>query len=79
MKLGDRWGDDKNGVRLTKYPIQKVTELYNKVTELYNKVTELENYSWNILCLLLSELAYIGTGHIVSYPDLKRSFVFLTI
>jgi hypothetical protein len=47
------------------YPIQKVTEIYNKVTELYNKVTLLENSSWNVLSLLRSEVAYIGTGHIL--------------
>jgi hypothetical protein len=47
------------------YPIQKVTEIYKKVTETYNFVTELENSSWNILCLLRSEVAYIGTGHIL--------------
>ncbi len=41
------------------YPIQKVTETCNKVTKLYNKVTELENSSWNVLCLLRSEVAYI--------------------
>jgi hypothetical protein len=47
------------------YPIQKVTEIYNKVTEVYNKGTELENLSWNVLSLLLSELPYIGMGHIL--------------
>ncbi len=45
--------------------IQKVTENYNKVTKLYNFVTELENSTRNVLCLLLSEVAYIGTGHIL--------------
>jgi hypothetical protein len=45
------------------YPIQKVTEIYNFVTEPYNFLTELENSSWNILCLLWSEVAYLGTGH----------------
>ncbi len=68
----DKATTDKRGT----YPIQEVTESYNKVTELYNKVTELENSSWNILCLFWSEVAYIGTGHIL---PLKRSFVFLTI
>ncbi len=38
-----------------RYPIQKVTEIYNKVTEPYNILTELENSIWNVLCLLLSE------------------------
>ncbi len=47
------------------YPIQKVTEIYKKVIEVYNKVTELENSSWNVLCLLRSEVAYNGTGHIL--------------
>jgi hypothetical protein len=47
------------------YPIQKVTEIYKKVTEPYNFVTELENSSWNVLSLLRSEVAYIGTGHIL--------------
>jgi hypothetical protein len=50
---------------LYRYPIQKVTEIYNTVTELYNKVTELENSSWNVLCLLRSKVAYIRTGHIL--------------
>jgi hypothetical protein len=48
------------------YPIQKVTEIHNKVTEIYKKVTELEIWSWNVLSLLRSEVAYIGTGHILS-------------
>jgi hypothetical protein len=47
------------------YPIQKVTEIYKKVTEVYKKVTKLENSSWNVLSLLRSEVAYIGTGHIL--------------
>ncbi len=47
------------------YPIQKITEIYNKVTEMYKKVTELEISSWNVLSLLRSEVAYIGTGHIL--------------
>ncbi len=50
---------------LATYHIQKVTEIYNKVTEPYNFVSELENSSWNIVCLLRSEVAYIGTGHIL--------------
>jgi hypothetical protein len=58
---------------LHEYPIQKVTEIYNKVTELYNKVTKLENSSWNVLSLLRSEVAYIGTGHILSFFN-YRSF-----
>ncbi len=49
----------------TRHPIQKITEIYNKVTEMYNKVTELEISSWNVLSLLRSEVAYIGTGHII--------------
>jgi hypothetical protein len=52
-------------IRKAIYPIQKVTEIYNKVTELYNFLTKLENSSWKILCLLRSEQAYIGTGHIL--------------
>ncbi len=48
-----------------KYPIQKVTEIYNKVTEMYKKVTELEISSWNDLFLLRSEVAYIGTEPIL--------------
>jgi hypothetical protein len=47
------------------YPIQKVTEIYNKVTEMYKKVTELEISSWNVLSLLRSEVAYIGTEPIL--------------
>ncbi len=47
------------------YPIQKVSEIYNKVTEMYNKVSELEILSWNVLSLLRSEVAYIGTGPIL--------------
>ncbi len=50
----------------TNNPIQKITEIYHKVTEPgepYNFLTELENSSWNILCRLRSEVAYIGTGH----------------
>jgi hypothetical protein len=47
------------------YLIQKVTEIYNKVTKLYNFLTKFKNSSWNILCLLRSEVAYIGTGHIL--------------
>ncbi len=47
------------------YSIQKVTEIYKKVTEVYKKVTELENSSWNVLCLLQSEVAYFGTEHIL--------------
>ncbi len=57
------WTDETEG--LLKYPIQKVTEIYKKVTEPYNYLTELENSSWNILYLLRSEVAYIGTGHIL--------------
>jgi hypothetical protein len=56
------------------YPIQKITEIYNKITEMYKKVTELEISSWNVLFLLRSEVAYIGTEPIL--PS-KRSFVFL--
>ncbi len=53
--------------RVTVYPIQKITEIYNKVTEMYKpeKVTELEISSWNVLFLLRSEVAYIGTGPIL--------------
>jgi hypothetical protein len=51
---------------LKQYPIQRVTEIYNKVTEIYKKVTELEISSWNVPSLLRSEVAYIGTGHILS-------------
>jgi hypothetical protein len=40
------------------YPIQKVTEMYKKVTEL-------EISSWNVLSLLRSEVAYIGTEPIL--------------
>ncbi len=47
------------------YPIQIVTEIYKKVTEPSSFVSELENSSWNVLCLLRSEVAYIGTGHIL--------------
>ncbi len=47
------------------YPIQKITEIYNKVKELYNFVTKLKNSSWNVLSLLRSEVAYIGTGYIL--------------
>jgi hypothetical protein len=45
-----------------RYPIQKITEIYNKIPELHSPVTELENLSWNVGCLLRSEVAYIGTG-----------------
>ncbi len=47
------------------YPIQKITDIYSKVTEEYNKLTELENSSWNVLSLLLYEVANIRTGHIL--------------
>jgi hypothetical protein len=47
------------------YPIQKITEIYNKITEMYKKVTELEISSWNVLFLLRSEVAYIGTEPIL--------------
>jgi hypothetical protein len=47
------------------YPIQKVTGIYKKVTEAYKKVTEIEISSWNVLSLLRSEVAYIGTGHVL--------------
>ncbi len=47
------------------YPIQKVTEIYDKVTEMYNKFSEHAISSWNVLSLLRSEVAYIGTGHIL--------------
>ncbi len=47
------------------YPIQKITEIYNKITEMYKKVAELEISSWNVLFLLRSEVAYIGTGPIL--------------
>ncbi len=52
---------------LQPYPIQKITEIYNKITEMYKKVTELELEisSWNVLFLLRSEVAYIGTGPIL--------------
>ncbi len=43
----------------------KVSEIYNKVTKMYNKVSELEISSWNVLALLRSKVAYIGTGHIL--------------
>ncbi len=33
--------------------------------QLYNFVTELENSSWNVLCLLQSEEAYIKTGYTI--------------
>jgi hypothetical protein len=46
-------------------PIQKITEIYNKITEMYKKVTELEISSWNVLSLLLSEIANIGTEPIL--------------
>ncbi len=59
MTEADRVGN------LTQYPIQKITEIYNKVTEMYKKVTELEIASWNVLFLLRSEVAYIGTGPIL--------------
>ena len=47
------------------YPIQKITEIYNKITEMYKKVTELEISSWNVLFLIRSEVAYIGTEQIL--------------
>jgi hypothetical protein len=47
------------------YPIRNITENYNKGTDRYNFVTKLENSSWNVLCVLLSEVANIGTGHIL--------------
>jgi hypothetical protein len=56
MRLSQHWNI---------YPIQKVTEIYNKVTEMYKKVTELEISSWNVLSLLRSEVAYIGTEPIL--------------
>jgi hypothetical protein len=83
--LPGTWLEAKQGDRSpdAKYPIQKVTEIYKKVTEAYKKVTEaykkvteLVNSSWNVLSLLRSEVAYIGTGHIL---PLKLSFVFLII
>jgi hypothetical protein len=43
--------------------MQKVTEIYKKVTEPYNFVTKLKYYSWNVLCLLQSEVAYFETGN----------------
>ncbi len=36
-----------------------------RVTEMYKKVTELEISSWNVLFLLRSEVAYIGTEPIL--------------
>jgi hypothetical protein len=53
------------GLAESKYPIQKITEIYNKVTEMYKKVTELEISSWNVLSLLRSEVAYIRTEPIL--------------
>ncbi len=47
------------------FATQKVTEIYNKVTEMYKKVTELKISSWNVLSLLRSEIAYIGTEAIL--------------
>jgi hypothetical protein len=47
------------------YPIQKITEIYNKITEMYKKITELEISSWNVLSLLRSEVAFIGTEPIL--------------
>ncbi len=50
------------------YPIQKITDIHHFVTNLYNFVTnntKLENSSWNVLYLLWSEVAYIGTGRIL--------------
>ncbi len=44
------------------------TENYRDLQNSYRdvqKVTELEISSWNILCLLRSEVAHIGTGHIL--------------
>jgi hypothetical protein len=54
-----------NGMAFLLYPIQKITEIYNKITEMYKKVTELEISSWNVLSLLRSEVAYIGTEPIL--------------
>jgi hypothetical protein len=48
------------------YPIQKNTEICYKNTEMYKKNTELEISCWNVLDLLRSEVAYIG-----SEPTLK--------
>ncbi len=50
---------------MKKYPIQKITEIYNKITEMYKKITEFEISSWNVLSLLRSEVAYIGTEPIL--------------
>ncbi len=57
------WVPQGNGI--AGYPIQKVTKIYNKATEMYNKVSEHAISSWNVLSLLQSEVAYIGTGHIL--------------
>ncbi len=65
-----------NAAIICTYPIQKNTEIYNKNTEMYNKNTELEISSWNVLDLLRSEVAYIGSEPIL--PS-KRSLVFLII
>jgi hypothetical protein len=56
---------EQEALRRTEYPIQKVTEIYHKVTEMYKKDTELEISSWNVLSLLRSEVAYIGTEPIL--------------
>ncbi len=47
------------------YPIQKISEIYNEISEMYNKISELKISSWNVLSLLRSEVAYIGTGPIL--------------
>jgi hypothetical protein len=47
------------------YPVQKISEIYNKISEMYNKISELKISSWNVLSLLRSEVAYIGTGPIL--------------
>ncbi len=55
--------------------IVSYTESYRKLQQsyqLYNKFTELKNSSWNVICLLWSEVAYIGTD--ISYPKNVPSF-----
>ncbi len=54
------------------YPEQFFTEIYNKVTESSNFFYRTP--IWIVLYLILSEVAYFGTGHSLPY---QRSYIFL--
>jgi hypothetical protein len=46
----------------TRYPAKYFTEIYQENTETFKFFAELPISSWNVLCLILSKVAYFRTG-----------------